>query len=277
MGKDNVKNEKVVWEEENPTPFNRYWLSFNRNVLNNARFYFGIFLAFYLYNSIKIDDLTENVENVRAELEKSRGTFVGVTTDGRLVNIKTQELKIDNYGPMVTTIIEDYLITSRVKLTENSKSPIFEDPISLLKSLNEDPYARNPRTFYNYFVDNKEDEQGVKKGYESFMNYVRKLVIQLRKGEMPISVDVVSSKLDETTGWVVNGNKFKIKIQTDVIISGVTEGGLKFNNLNTFGIYEITGYFDLEQAIPVHNPFGIKITNIASVIPKNATNQEVQE
>jgi hypothetical protein len=264
-------------EVEVPSPLLHYWWGFHRNVLKNIRLYFVIFLMIFLYGVLMLSNLVLETREIKEIIKNDKKSVVSLTNTGRVVAVSKTALKINDFAPIIATLIEDYLVQSRHSLLDYSNKRSFDNATDLFKSQSENPNDKNLQTFYRYFVDLTEDENKFAKGKDAFGKYLTKLVIFLRKNEIPTSVDTMGYTFDKAIDWNTQGNKFRLKVKIKVITSGITEGGVKYSNRKSDGEYEVTGYVDIDKRDDIVNPFGIMFTDIQTSPPKNATDIEIKK
>lgn len=270
-------NDEPVYEKEVSTTLENYWWSLHRNVLINVRLYFVVFILTFLYGVNIVGNLGERVSGIEKEIRKNKSSVIALSNDGRVIGVSKTALKYDNYSTIIATIVEDYLVQSRHTLLDYSNKLKIDNSTDLYQSQNPDDEDRNLRSFYKFYIDKTTDVNGIQEGKDSFGKYMTKLVIFLRKNEIPTSVDTVGYTYDKSADWSVRGNRFRLKVKINALTSGVTDGGKKYSNRKTYGTYEVEGYIDIDKRDDSINPFGIQFYSIEALPPKNATDLEVQK
>lgn len=265
-------------ESEIPSKLSYYWDTYSRNLRKNGRFYAflnTIMFATAIYFIAGIDNRLNKMEETIAIKGSS---VISVTSDGRVSGVVKELLQPRDYGPVVASIITQYLPRSKVDLMKKGFSD-YDNWVGLFRA------KKGPgslREFYNTFIQIRskdEKRQKQKKEMErDFANYLTNLNISMRKNSVPYTMDTIGYELEKKDYKVV-GNNFIIKVKVNVVTSGVTEGGWAFSNRLTYGEFTLQGYIDTDESLEVKqrsnkkrnvgsNPFGIKFTSLKALPPK---------
>jgi len=227
----------------------------DRNVRKNIIIYFGIFVIIELYDSYRGMKQSEIIEKMTTTVAESYRGVVGLTTDGRVINIDKTQVDAENLKAIILRTLRDNFIVSRKELTKNysvsnlqTEEDVLRNSPRLQAAFDDYIWLGDPATL------SPEDLAFQKESTQYFMSYIGWLLINFNTNNLPHFITITDAV---TTDFKPDKNKFGIRLQLPCQTQSVDNAG---RQIDQYGVSEIyaEGMFDITKRTAT-NPFGLKI------------------
>lgn len=256
------------FEDETPSKLKYYFEHLKRHTLRNVQFYFCVFLILCFFINMNLSDLNKNLEQYN-EINKAKDlTYIAIRDDNTIVSGETSKVDLQRLPNHIADIIVGYLPQSLSGIKHHAPNLDFISFQDFLTKQASNDNKKPLSKFYSTFISLKNPNSDLKKQNllnvtKDFEEYLRTLMINIKKKEMPLVTDIISYDIKS---FKTQDKIFKIVIEVPMVISGITLNGEKFSGYKTKSEFIVEGVTDLDERISIDNPFGIKFTKIGTKI-----------
>jgi len=269
--------ENNSFEEETPSKMKYYFEHLKRHTLKNVQFYFCVFLILFLFVNMNLSDINKNLKEYN-EINKAKDlTYIAIRDDNTIVSGETSKVDLQRLPNHIADIIVGYLPQSLSGIKHHSPNLDFTSFQDFLTKQAGNDNKKPLSKFYSTFISLKNPNTELKKQNlvnvtKDFEEYLRTLLINIKKKEMPLVTDIISYDIK---AFKSQDKVFKMVIEVPMVISGITLNGEKFSGYKTKSEFTVEGTTDLDERISIDNPFGIKFTKIETKIA--VVNQNIDD
>lgn len=254
----------------------RFGAAVDRHVRKNIIIYFSIFAVMELYNSVQVGQQNDVIAEMKQTVVESYRGVIGLTTDGRVINIEKTQVTADQLKDNIIRTIRDNFIVSRKELTKNYSVSNIQTEEDILKN---SPRLQTAFDEYIWLGEqdklSPEDQAFQKESVQYFMSYINWLLINFNTNNLPHYITITDA---QATDFRPEKNRFSIRIQLPCQSTSIDNGG---NRVEQYGVNEIyaDGMFDVSKRT-VNNPFGLKLIlrdmKIVQIRPNQTDGYQVQ-
>lgn len=262
----NPKEE--IFEEEMPSKLKYYFEHLKRHTLKNVQFYFCVFLILFFFINMNLSEISKNLKEYN-EINKAKDlTYIAIRDDNTIVSGETSKVDLQRLPNHIADIVIGYLPQSLSGIKHHAPNLDFTSFQDFLTKQAANDNKKSLSKFYSTFISLKNPNTDLKKQNlvnvtKDFEEYLRTLLINIKKKEMPLVTDIISYDIKS---FKSQDKIFKMVIEVPMVISGITLNGEKFSGYKTKSEFTVEGVTDLDERISIDNPFGIKFTKIETKI-----------